>query len=131
MGLSVSRADLEHASSTVRTGLDAVSANSTALANQINSFVSDSINVLKGSGYDCLRARLLMYEAACEKLNKLCENAANNMINANNKMINETQGYDLNTDALPELKDRITQIERLISWYSELVVVDNSVPEAE
>lgn len=131
MGLSVSRADLENASSTARSGLDNISSRSASASNQIGSFIEDSKLVLKGTGFDYVRARLEMYQTAINKLMSICEALANNIIAANNMMINATQGLDLNTDNIEELEQRVHQIESLINWYSESIVVDESVPEEE
>lgn len=131
MALMVTRADLEKASSTVRSGLDNISSNATLVTGQIEAFINDSVGVLTGNGFDYVRNKMALYLSAVEKLSTLCEMLANNIIEANNYMINETQGLDLNTENIEELEQRVKQIENLIGWYSELVVVDDTVPEEE
>ena len=131
MGLSVSRGDLKQASSAAKSGLESISLSSSNASSQISSFIEDSKQHLKGTGFDYVRARLSMYQAAIEKLTSLCETLANNIVAANNQMINATQGLDLNTDNIEELEQRVRQIESLISWYKEVIVVDESVSEEQ
>ena len=131
MGLSVSRGDLDNASNTAKNGLENISTRSMAASNQIASFITDSKEMLKGTGFDYVRDRLSMYQSAINKLMSICEALANNIIAANNMMINSTQGLDLNTDNIEELEQRVSQIESLITWYSESIVVDDTVPEEE
>lgn len=131
MALSVSRSDLEQASNAARDGLSNVSSSSTQVSGQISSFITESREVLKGQGFDYVRDRLYMYQTAIDKLVSICETLANNIIAANNQMINATKGLDLDTENLEELEQRVKQIESLISWYSELVVVDPNVSEEE
>ncbi len=131
MGLQVSRGDLEKASSTVRSGLDKIAQSATETQNQIKAFVEQSPDVLTGSGFNYVRSKLALYSNAMSRLSEISLMMANNMIESNNYMINETKGYDLNTDNLDELVERANQIRYLIRWYSEQIVVDDTVPEEE
>lgn len=129
--LKVSRADLENASSTVRTGADNVTAAAKGVEDQIATFYGDSSSVLKGKGFDYVRGKMCMYQAAVQKLAKLAQMLANNIIQANNFMINKTEGLDLDTSNIEELEQRVAQIQSLINWYGASIVVDDTVPEEE
>jgi DNA repair ATPase RecN len=127
----VTRADLEQASDQARSGLEGVQAGARQASNQITSFIADSETVLQGTGFDYVRQRLYLYQYALDKLCSLCDNLSNNITAANNLMINETKGLDLDTANIAELEERVSQIEKLIGWYSEMIVVDDEVPEEE
>ena len=131
MGVSVSRGDLEQASSTVRSGCDGISSSAQNATQTIEAFIQDSYPTLSGSGFDYVRGKMSLYLTATEKLAALCEMLANNIIQANNYMINQTQGLDLDTSNIEELETRVNQIKSLIRWYGETVVIDESLPEEE
>ena len=129
--MKVYQSDLSSASSKVRSGVDNITSGSKAVEEQISTFVADSLNVLVGKGFDYVRAKISVYLAAVTKLGNLNDMLANNVIQANNYMANETQGLDLDTENIDELEQRVTQIKSLIKWYSQQVVVDDTVPDEE
>jgi DNA repair ATPase RecN len=131
MGVKVTRGDLEKASSTVRSGCDNISSNAKLATQSIEAFIQDSYQTLTGSGFDYVRSKMSLFLSATEKLASLCEMLANNIIQANNYMINETQGLDLDTSNIEELETRVNQINNLIRWYGEKVAIDDTLPEEE
>ena len=116
MTLSVSRSDLEQASKTAKSGLSNVSSSSAQVSSSIDSFISESEEVLKGTGFDYVRTRLQMYQTSIEKLVSICETLANNIIAANNFMINATKGFDLSTENLEELEQCLNEAKRKIRY---------------
>lgn len=131
MALVVTRGDLENASSVVRQGVDNITSSAEAVKEQIDAFITDTMDVLVGNGFDYVRSKMFLYLSAVTKLITLVDMLANNVIQANNFMINETQGLDLDTSNIEELEQRVTQIKSLIRWYSASVCVDDTVPEEE
>lgn len=123
--------DLSSASSKVRAGVDNINSGAKTTEEQISAFVADSISALQGKGFDYVRSKMSLYLAAVNKLSSITDMLANNVVQANNFMANETQGYDLDTANIEELEQRVTQIKSLISWYSQSVCVDDSVPDEE
>ena len=129
--MKIIQGDLSNASKTVKSGLKNVTASSKSVEEQINTFAADSLNVLVGKGFDYVRNKLFLYLAAFTKLSTINQMLSENIVSANNNMANETQGLDLDTKDLDELKQTVARIKTLISWYSTMVVVDDTVPDEE
>ena len=125
------QADLTNASSTVQSGADNVKAASEKVAQSITDFTGNSDKELKGTGYDYVRSKMTLYLAAVQKLGSLVQMLAENIVSANNQVINETKGYDLDTTEKEELRQEVARVEQMIRFYSETIVVDDTVPEEE
>ncbi len=109
-------------SSNVITLLTQTAEDSNKLLNRLSMFVHSSKSICVGGGYDAVRAKLLLYYDALSKQSKICVNLSNNVVSANNFMLNYMDGYsELDNSKLPEIDQSITEADRTLTWLKELV----------
>ena len=109
-------------SSAVITLLKDTAEDSNKVLNRISTFINNSKTVCKGGGYDAVRAKMSLYLDALRKQSKICVNLSNNVVCANNSMLNYMEGYtELDNAKLPEINNSINEADRTISWLREIV----------
>ena len=120
-------------SSSMMGALDDVISASSKISSQINSFVTESKEFLKGGGYDAVRNRLNVYSDAFKKQAQLCSILTGNVKSANNTMLNYMEGYTkLNDSELETIKTKLENANRMLTWleeYSDIWVLDKETKE--
>ena len=98
------------------TTLTELESSSTTLMNNIESFITSSVEQLKGNGYDAVRSKLSFYADALKKQATISNNLKSNIKAANTMLLNFMEGYAmLDDDKIPEIERSIAYIKSLLA----------------
>ena len=98
-----------------------------AFSNLISRFRSETVNGLKGPGYDMIRNKMSLYQDALQKMSIICTNLESNLRAANNSGLNAMCGYsELDTKNLPEIRVRLNNTKTMLGILETKVKVKNS-----
>ncbi len=113
----VTSSDLTSASTDNMSSIESVITSSGSISGKIDSFITESKEILKGGGYDNVRIKLLLYIKVLETLKIICENAENNVKVVNNSMINYMEGYSrLDDSQVSEIEQRLASIKGYLAY---------------
>ena len=120
-------------SSELMSAIESIISSSDKMASQIEKFISESKDELKGGGYDAVRTKMSIYADALRKQSKICSNLYGNVKSANNTMLNYMEGYTkLNDSEKEEIRTELNNAKSMLSWleeYSNVWVLDKETNE--
>lgn len=120
-------------SSSLMNAIEDIISSSNKMSNQIENFISESKDELKGGGYDAVRTKLSIYADAFKKQANICSNLYGNVKSANNAMLNYMEGYSkLNDSEKEEIRKELKNARNMLEWleeYSDIWVLDKETQE--
>ena len=121
----VIKGDLANVNNSLNVMSGIISSNNQVIS-QLNAFCANSVNQLKGGGYDAVRAKLRVYIDAFTKQNTILQVLKSNMTSANNSLSNYMEEYSsLDDSRIGEVRQALNMAEEALSFLKSQIGKNN------